>query len=91
MVWGLAIALLAVTGAYLAGWGQAWSGWTGRAVDVGELLLLVARFALAFLVALTAWSGPRVEGLEGFVALYLVWISALTMPHLALVVWMDVG
>jgi len=32
-----------------------------------------------------------VETLEGFVALYLVWISALTMPHLALVVWMDVG
>lgn len=47
--------------------------------------------ALAFLAGLTAWSGPRVETLEGFVALYLVWISALTMPHLALVVWMDVG
>jgi hypothetical protein len=46
---------------------------------------------LAFLAALTAWSGPRVEGLEGFVAPYLVLISALTMPHLVLVAWMDVG
>jgi hypothetical protein len=44
-----------------------------------------------FLAALTVWSGPRVERLEGFVALCLVWISALTMPHLVLVAWMDVG
>jgi beta-carotene 15,15'-dioxygenase len=147
--WGLGGALLALAGVYLAGLGRAWRGWPGRALDVGELLLLVALFAwvpaylaigtyfiawhslrhlarllllrdvdaralatgdlrgpvvrlsrdlapitllaLAFLAALTAWSGPRVGGVEGFVALYLVWISALTMPHLVLVAWMDVG
>jgi hypothetical protein len=44
-----------------------------------------------FLAALTVWSVSRVAGLEGFVALSLVWISALTMPHLVLVAWMDVG
>lgn len=145
--WGLGIAFIGLAGVYLAGLGRAWPGWSGRALDVGELLLLVALFAwvpaylaigtyfiawhslrhlarllllrqadaraiasgelrgpvlrltrdlipttllaLIFLVALTAWSGPRVDGLEGFVALYLVWISALTMPHLALVAWMD--
>ena len=147
VAWGLGVALLALACVYLAGLGHAWPGWSGRAADVGELLLLVALFAwvpaylgigtyfiawhslrhlarlmllraaearavvsgdlrgpvlrlardlvpttllaLAFLVALTAWSGPRGDGLEGFVALYLVWISALTMPHLALVAWMD--
>lgn len=72
-----------------------------RAIAGGDLrgaILRLARdltpitlLALALLAALTAWSGPRSEGLEGFVALYLVWISALTMPHLALVAWMDHG
>ena len=45
--------------------------------------------ALAFLALLTLWAGPRLADLEGFVALYLVWVSALTMPHLAVVAWMD--
>ena len=147
--WGLSAPVLALAGAYLAGLRHAWPGRRGRAVDVGEVLLLVVLFAwvpaylaigtyflawhslrhlarllllrdeerravaggnlrgpvlrlardltpitliaLAFLVALTAWAGPRIEGLGGFVALYLVWISALTMPHLALVAWMDHG
>ncbi len=72
-----------------------------RAVAEGDLrgpvlrltrdLIPTTLIALAFLVALTAWSGPRIDGVEGFVALYLVWISALTMPHLAVVAWMDAG
>jgi len=41
--WGLGGALLALAGVYLAGLGRAWRGWPGRALDVGELLLLVSR------------------------------------------------
>ena len=140
--------LLGVAGlAYLLGLRRAWAGWVGRALDVGEVLVLVALFAwvpaylaigtyflawhslrhlarllllregdvravatgdasgpvrrlardltpitvvaLAFLALLTAWAAPRLDDVGGFVALYLVWISALTMPHLAVVAWMD--
>jgi beta-carotene 15,15'-dioxygenase len=145
--WGLGVLLLASGLAYVAGLRRAWSGWGGRAFDVGEVALLAALFAwvpaylaigvyflawhalrhlarllllrdrdvtaiaggdlwgpvarlardltpitglaLIFLAALGAWSGARIEGVGGFVALYLVWISALTMPHLAVVAWMD--
>ena len=49
----------------------------------------ITLLALAFLAALGAWSGTRIDNVGDFVALYLVWISALTMPHLAVVAWMD--
>ena len=72
-----------------------------RAVAGGELrgpllrlmrdLVPITALALLFLAALGAWSGPRTDGVGGFVVLYLVWISALTMPHLVVVAWMDRG
>ncbi len=52
-------------------------------------LIPMTALALAALAGLYAWAAPRVSGAEGFVALYLVWISALTMPHLAAVALMD--
>ncbi len=70
-----------------------------RAVACGDLrgpvlrlardLIPITGIALLFLAALGAWAGPRIDGVGGFVALYLAWISALTMPHLAVVAWMD--
>ncbi|MFN2323255.1 MAG: Brp/Blh family beta-carotene 15,15'-dioxygenase [Trueperaceae bacterium] len=70
-----------------------------RAVAGGDLrgpvlrltrdLVPITLIALLFLAALGAWAGPRIDGVGGFVALYLAWISALTMPHLAVVAWMD--
>jgi Brp/Blh family beta-carotene 15,15'-monooxygenase len=70
-----------------------------RAIAAGRALPTIARLArdlipmtalaLAALAGLYAWAAPRVSGTEGFVALYLVWISALTMPHLAAVALMD--
>lgn len=147
--WGLGCLLAVSIGIYAIGLRRAWATWAGRALDVGEVVLLTILFtfvpaylaigtyflawhslrhlarllllrhadarsivsgdvrgpvlrlgrdlvpitvlALIGLAALTAWSGSRIETLEGFVALYLVWISALTMPHLALVAWMDVA
>jgi Brp/Blh family beta-carotene 15,15'-monooxygenase len=72
-----------------------------RAVSRGDLrgpvlrlardLVPITLLALAFLAGLTAWASPRIDGVGGFVALYLAWISALTMPHLAVVAWMDRG
>jgi hypothetical protein len=38
---------------------------------------------------LTAWALPRVVGVEGFTALYLAWISALTAPHMLVVAWLE--
>ena len=147
--WGLGIVLAVSLSAYLFGLRSTWTSWVDRSVDMAEVALLAALFALVpaylaigtyfiawhalrhlarllllrddeartidrgdllgpvarlardlvpitllalgFLAALTVWAGPRIDGVEGFVALYLVWISALTMPHLALVVWMDVA
>jgi Brp/Blh family beta-carotene 15,15'-monooxygenase len=70
-----------------------------RAIAAGRAVSTIARLArdlvpmtalaLAALAGLYAWAAPRVSGAEGFVALYLVWISALTMPHLAAVALMD--
>jgi beta-carotene 15,15'-dioxygenase len=51
----------------------------------------ITLIALVFLAALGAWAAPRLDGVGGFVALYLAWISALTMPHLAVVAWMERG
>ena len=62
----------------------------GPGARLARDLVPITLLALGLLAALTAWSGPRIDGVEGFVALYLVWISALTMPHLTLVAWMDV-
>ncbi len=60
---------------------------TGRlALDVLPLTLV----ALALLGGLYLVSAPRVETLEGFVALYLVLISALTLPHAVVVALLDV-
>ena len=63
----------------------------GPVLRLARDLTPITLIALAFLVALAAWAGPRIEGLGGFVALVLVWIAALTMPHLAVVAWMDHG
>jgi beta-carotene 15,15'-dioxygenase len=65
--------------------GDLWGPVARLARDLTPITLL----ALVFLAALGAWSGERIVGVGGFVALYLVWISALTMPHLAVVAWMD--
>lgn len=63
----------------------------GPVLRLARDLVPITLIALLFLAALGAWSGPRIDGVGGFVALYLAWISALTMPHLAVVAWMDRG
>jgi Brp/Blh family beta-carotene 15,15'-monooxygenase len=66
------------------------AGRAGRPIArLARDLMPMTALALAALAGLYAWAAPRVEGVEGFVALYLVWISALTMPHLAAVALMD--
>jgi hypothetical protein len=45
--------------------------------------------AIVLLLALYLATRENVVTTEGFVALYLVWISALTMPHLVVVALMD--
>lgn len=45
--------------------------------------------AIGLLLALYLVTRQNVVSTEGFVALYLVWISALTMPHLVVVALMD--
>ncbi len=45
--------------------------------------------AIVLLFGLYAATRGNVTTTEGFVALYLVWISALTMPHLVVVALMD--
>jgi Brp/Blh family beta-carotene 15,15'-monooxygenase len=47
--------------------------------------------AIGLLVALYVWRSDNVQSLEGFVAIYLVLISALTAPHMAVVALMDLA
>ncbi len=61
----------------------------GPVLRLARDLVPITLIALLFLAALGAWAGPRIDGVGGFVALYLAWISALTMPHLVVVAWMD--
>lgn len=61
--------------------------------QVGRLaleLLPITLLALALLGGLYLLSAARVATLEGFIALYLVLISALTVPHALVVALMDV-
>lgn len=53
-------------------------------------LLPVTLIALGLLGSIYLLNAPRVVTLEGFVALYLVLISALTVPHAVVVALMDV-
>jgi beta-carotene 15,15'-dioxygenase len=53
-------------------------------------LVPITALALAFLAGLVLWAAPRMDGALDLVALSLVWISALTMPHLVVVALMDV-
>ena len=60
---------------------------------VGRLafdLLPITVAALAILAGLATWAGPNLTSVDDFVALYLVLISALTVPHAAVVALMDV-
>lgn len=59
---------------------------------VGRLargLLPITLAAIALLAAVTLWALPNITSAERFTALYLVLISALTKPHLAVVALMD--
>lgn len=47
--------------------------------------------AIGLLVALYLWRADNVQSLEGFIAIYLVLISALTAPHMAVVALMDLA
>jgi len=47
--------------------------------------------AIGLLVALYVWRADNVQSLEGFVAIYLVLISALTAPHMVVVALMDMA
>ena len=53
-------------------------------------LLPITLVALALLGSLYVFNATRVATLEGFIALYLVLISALTVPHAVVVAMMDV-
>ncbi len=60
---------------------------------VGRLardLLPITVAALAILAGLAAWARPNLSSVDDVVALYLVLISALTVPHAAVVASMDV-
>ncbi|WP_180970262.1 Brp/Blh family beta-carotene 15,15'-dioxygenase [Deinococcus planocerae] len=52
-------------------------------------LLPVTFAALALLGGLYLWAAPRVGTVEGFTALYLALIAALTLPHALVVALMD--
>ena len=52
-------------------------------------LVPVTVAAVVLLAGLTAWSRANLQSLDDFVALYLVLISALTMPHMLVVAMMD--
>ena len=67
--------------------GRTVRGWGRLARDLVPMTVL----AILVLVGLWAWAAPRLDGVEGYVATYLVWISALTMPHMAVVAAMDVA
>jgi Brp/Blh family beta-carotene 15,15'-monooxygenase len=47
--------------------------------------------AIGLLVALYVWRADNVQSLEGFIAIYLVLISALTAPHMVVVALMDLA
>ena len=66
--------------------GQWRQPWQRLARDLTPITVL----ALLMLGALYWLSSARIASLEGFVALYLVFISALTKPHLLVVVMMDI-
>jgi Brp/Blh family beta-carotene 15,15'-monooxygenase len=60
---------------------------------VGRLtldLLPITLAAVAVLIGAAAWAGENLGSVDDFVALYLVLISALTVPHAAVVALMDV-
>ena len=52
-------------------------------------LLPITFAALCLLGGFYLFNAPRIASLEGFVALYLILISALTKPHLLVVAMMD--
>lgn len=53
--------------------------------------LPITMAAIGLLVALYVWREDNVQSLEGFIAIYLVLISALTAPHMAVVALMDLA
>lgn len=59
---------------------------------VGRLtleLLPITLAAVAVLIGAAVWAGENLGSVDDFVALYLVLISALTVPHAAVVAMMD--
>jgi Brp/Blh family beta-carotene 15,15'-monooxygenase len=55
-------------------------GWDATPMTVGGLVIVAGLY----------WAVPRgASGLEGLLALYLVGIAVLTLPHVAVVTWMD--
>jgi beta-carotene 15,15'-dioxygenase len=64
-------------------------GWARPLVRMALELVPITLAALSILVGLYLWKVRYTTGLETFVALYLVMISALTKPHLVLTVLMD--
>jgi Brp/Blh family beta-carotene 15,15'-monooxygenase len=53
-------------------------------------ILPITLIALGLLFGLYRWRAANVTSLEGFVAMYLVLISALTAPHMVVVAFMDI-
>jgi beta-carotene 15,15'-dioxygenase len=81
------LAMLRAEDARAIGAGRPWRPVLRLARDLVPITVI----ALAFLGLLGAWAAPRLEGTLDVVALSLVWISALTMPHLVVVALMDVA
>ena len=79
------LAMLRVEDAQAIAAGHPWRPLLRLARDLVPITVV----ALAFLALLGAWAAPRLEGTLDVVALSLVWISALTMPHLVVVALMD--
>ncbi len=79
------LALLRAEDAQAVAAGRPWRPVLRLARDLVPITLV----ALAFLAILGAWAAPRLDGTLDVVALSLVWISALTMPHLVVVALMD--
>lgn len=63
--------------------------WLGTSLRLARDLTPVTVLALAFLAILYVFAESRIASTESFVALYLILISALTMPHLFVVALMD--
>lgn len=82
----LARLLLLDQGARRAGGGDL----VGAVARLSAELLPVTLIALGLLGSIYLLNASRVATLEGFVALYLVLISALTVPHAVVVALMDV-